>query len=233
MAIIQRKPGVALYYQIIEHMKEQIEKGIWEPGLQIPVETDLAALYGVSRMTVRQAISRLVKNGYLVSRQGSGTFVTMRKFEINALKLVYPEIFGRYHKLLSITEEETFPQVANALNLGEGEKVKKLYRLRYFQKVPAAIETAYFPVDLIPELDESELQNTLYEICEKNNISLLRASVTVRPVSISDRECEYLEIPKGSLGLLLTRVVYSDNDQPTLFLKNVLGGDKCQLVFSS
>lgn len=233
MGVILRKPGVSLYYQIMEHMKEQIEKGVWEPGLQIPVEVELAKMYDVSRMTVRQAISKLTKSGYLISRQGLGTFVTQRKFDINALKLVYPEIFGRYHKLISFGEIESFPRVANDLQLAAGEKLMELHRLRYFKDVPAAIETAFFRAGLFPKLQESDLQSTLYDLCEKNNISLLRASVTVSPVFMTNEECKLLEINKGSLGLLLRRTVYSDNDKPTLFLKNLFGGDKCQLVFTS
>lgn len=233
MTIIQRKSGVSLYYQIKEYMKSQIDNGAWKPGNQIPVETELVELFGVSRMTVRQAISELVKSGYLVSRQGSGTFVMKPKFEADIVKLVYPEAFGRYHKLISLNQVNCPPQVAEALNLNETQQVRQLYRLRYFNETPAALEKAFFETNLLSRLNKEDLENTVHDLFEKNGINFVRADSTVEPVKLNKYESRLLQVDKGSLGLVFTRIIYSFNNRPVLYSINLFGGDKCKLVFST
>jgi GntR family transcriptional regulator len=233
MTIIHRKPGVSLYFQIKEYMKSQIEKGIWKPGSQIPVEAELVEMFGVSRMTVRQAISELVKSGYLVSRQGSGTFVMKPKFEADIVKLVYPEAFGRYHKLISLTKVSCPPEVAEALNLNETQLVMQLYRVRYFNETPAALEKAFFKLNLLSQLDEKDIENTVHDLFEKNGINFVRADSTVEPVQLSTEESRLLEVENNSLGLVFTRVIYTYNNRPVLYSRNLFGGDKCKLVFNT
>ncbi len=61
--------------EIVEQIKELIAKGELKPGQNIPSERDLATLLGVSRPSVREAITVLEAMGYLESRQGGGTYV--------------------------------------------------------------------------------------------------------------------------------------------------------------
>ena len=67
--------GIPLYYQIKSDLRTQIEGGHLKPGDKLPSETELATLYNVSRMTLRQAITDLVEEGKLHRRRGVGTFV--------------------------------------------------------------------------------------------------------------------------------------------------------------
>ncbi len=62
--------------EVLEQMKDQIISGEWVPGKKIPGEHDLTALFGVSRVSVREAIHRLVGMGILNVRRGEGTFVS-------------------------------------------------------------------------------------------------------------------------------------------------------------
>src|SRR5690242_21732563 len=63
------------YYQLREILREKIHAGQWPPGMLIPSERELCLQYGLSRMTARQAISDLVREGLLYRLQGKGTFV--------------------------------------------------------------------------------------------------------------------------------------------------------------
>jgi DNA-binding FadR family transcriptional regulator len=65
-----------LVAQVIDIMKRNISDGTWPVGSQLPLETELQDLYGVSRVTLRQAVQALVHVGLLETVQGSGTFVT-------------------------------------------------------------------------------------------------------------------------------------------------------------
>ena len=71
--------GSPVYIQIHNQLRENIENGYWKVGQKIPAERELAAEFGVSRMTLRQAIQTLVDEGVLERRVGSGTFVARSK----------------------------------------------------------------------------------------------------------------------------------------------------------
>jgi len=65
----------ALHHQVADRMRRAIARGRWAPGTQIPTEAQLCATYGVSRPTVRLAVSALRTEGLLDVQQGRGTFV--------------------------------------------------------------------------------------------------------------------------------------------------------------
>jgi len=79
--MINKNSPIPLYYQLEEHIKGLIENGELSPGDALPPEREYAEKYQISRMTVRQAFTQLVNEGYLYRLQGKGTFVAERKIE--------------------------------------------------------------------------------------------------------------------------------------------------------
>lgn len=79
--MIQKNSLSPLYYQLEEEIKEAIQKLELAPGEMIPSEKEYTEKYEISRMTVRQAISNLVNDGYLYRQRGKGTFVAQQKLE--------------------------------------------------------------------------------------------------------------------------------------------------------
>lgn len=92
--MIDKQSPIPIYYQLEQYMKEKIEKGEWQPGEMIPSERELAEMYDISRMTVRQAVNNLVNDGYLIRRRGKGTFVAAQKNRAAAERA--DELFRRY-----------------------------------------------------------------------------------------------------------------------------------------
>ncbi|MGO4689190.1 GntR family transcriptional regulator [Glaciibacter sp. 2TAF33] len=74
---VDRKLPLPAWAQVERDMRSLIDQGL-EIGSQLPPENELAAIYGVSRITVRQALSSLSDHGYVERRQGTGTFVADR-----------------------------------------------------------------------------------------------------------------------------------------------------------
>ncbi len=70
-----------IYIQIHNHIKQKIETGQWQLGQRLPSERNLSETFGVSRMTLRQAISTLAEEGILERRPGSGTYVSSQKVQ--------------------------------------------------------------------------------------------------------------------------------------------------------
>src|ERR1700761_3838600 len=111
------KPVEYRHARITEEVRQNILRGEWEPGHQLPKETDLAESYGVSRMTMNKALTQLSKEGFLVRRKRSGTFVAQPRgqsavMEINdiaqevaALRLNHEwKLFGAQLRLLNEDE---------------------------------------------------------------------------------------------------------------------------------
>ncbi len=72
---IQPVKKINISDQVYEQLKEQLINGVWKPGDKIPSENELVALFNVSRVTVRQALSKLITLGLLETKLGEGTFV--------------------------------------------------------------------------------------------------------------------------------------------------------------
>src|SRR5215470_6525264 len=92
-AFLDRYSGVPLYYQIQQHLLEQIRSGNWKAGQPVPSEQEIAQLTGVSRMTARHALKSLCNLGVAYSQRGKGTFVSRIKLEKN------------FRQVLSFSEE--------------------------------------------------------------------------------------------------------------------------------
>lgn len=87
MALDKSSP-IPLYYQLAELIRERIQSGELKPGDQLPSERDLSEQVAISRMTVRQAVAYLVREGTLVVKPGVGTFVAEPKLTYDALHLL-------------------------------------------------------------------------------------------------------------------------------------------------
>lgn len=78
---IDKQSPIPIYYQIMEQLKAQIKSGELLPDMPLPSEREYAEQFGISRMTVRQALSNLVNEGFLYRLKGRGTFVSKPKME--------------------------------------------------------------------------------------------------------------------------------------------------------
>ena len=73
--MIDKSSPIPVYYQLKEDILKKIREGVWKVGQCIDSERELSENYGVSRMTIRQALGELVQEGILVREKGKGTFV--------------------------------------------------------------------------------------------------------------------------------------------------------------
>ncbi len=89
---LDKKIAVPLYRQLKQILEEGIERGDYRPGDRIPTEEELCRQFGVSRVTVRQALGALANEGLVLRHQGSGTFVNHRlPAKVIPLRAVVPE----------------------------------------------------------------------------------------------------------------------------------------------
>ena len=228
--------GLPLYYQIEEQLRTRIDSGEWTEGVRIPSELELAQTYGVSRATIRQAISNLESSGFLRRKQGLGTFVSTPTFKGDYLRFFFPEELGYRHSVLHCSLCEGTPSIHRLLQLPFDTQVVELERLRYFRDdtEPAVLEKSYMRAALYPVLQSADLSQKLYGLVEKAlGLSLFRSENIIEPVLPTVEEAGYLHITPASPVLLISRVAFSDKNEPVILTKCLIRADKCKLLVTS
>jgi GntR family transcriptional regulator len=214
---------VPKYFRVKEALLSEISAGNWQPGALVPSEPELCQQFGVSRTTVRKAVSELSSEGRLTVVQGRGTFVAAPKLEERFVQ----RAFGLYEDLerrgITVTtrvlrQEIVDPpsEVARRLHLRKGEKAHFLVRLRFVQGEPIILSTTYIPELLCPGLAGEDLtQGSLYRLLKDHyGLVIHRGDRRLEAVAAGPQEARLLEIALASPLLLMDSVAYLANGQP-------------------
>lgn len=236
--ILDRNSALPLYFQIHQHLLEQIQTGALKPGQPIPSELEISSRMGVSRMTARQAVKSLCDAGMAYSRRGLGTFVSASKQEktSNELLSFTQEMKARgarpSSRVLSFERALADNEVARDLHLAAGTKVLRLVRIRLADSLPMGIETSILPFALFPGLlEEFDPRSSLYQTLSKRYGVHLAAADEVVEAGLADADsARLLEISKGTPVFLLTRVSYASNGQPVEYVRSTYRGDRWKIV---
>ena len=232
---------IPLYHQLTEKLRENIENEEWIPNSLVPSETQLCEKYKVSRGTVRQALSQLVREGLLYRKQGKGTFVAEPKVtqQLNLFHSIAQCVEGKGLKPFSqILQKDKIlpnPHIKKILKLKEGEMVFKIEALKMVDKEPLTLETTYLVEKFLRDLnklDKKEMTKVPFYnvIIEKYKVKITGVKETFEPVLVDEFEAEKLHIPPGSLALMIKRITYTADGVPFEFRRIVARSDKCKYL---
>jgi GntR family transcriptional regulator len=230
-----------LYIQIQEYLAEQIFSGSLKPETRIPSERELSSELGVSRMTVRRAITELVNEGLVERVHGAGTFVARPKVEYAASELVSYTNAMRTRglmvtrQLIELSEVPASRRLAERLQVSIGQPLYHAVLLCLANRIPVVVERSFFPCERCPNLQEFDLErNTLYELLtQAYHIHVSHVDQTIESVVASDTTARLLRVEDGFPLLMLTRLVYrSDDGSPVLYSQDLLRGDFARVSFS-
>lgn len=236
--ILDRGSAVPLYYQIHQHLLQQINSGTLQPGQSIPSEHEIANSLGVSRMTARQAVKSLCDTGVTYSRRGLGTFVSRSKQEKTSTELLSftQEMKARgsrpSSRVLFFRQISTDPEVARALHLEAKAKVLCLKRVRCADSVPMCIEESFLSATLFPRLlDRFDRQASLYRtLAEAYRVRMSAADEVVEASLARAEEAHLLGVKKNAPVFLLTRISYAENNQPVEYVRSIYRGDRWKII---
>lgn len=235
--VLDESSGVPLYRQVEADLHRRITAGEWTPGAQIPSEPVLCSQYNVSRVTMREAVARLVQQGLLQKEQGRGTFVRE------------PQLVAEARRLTSLSEElgqlglkagasvlgsriiiagET--PAAAELHLPEDAEILELRRLRTASGAPLGIQTAILPLTRFPGLDSIDLEDrSLYAILrERYGVVAMQAFETFTVAMAKPEERSLLGLPRGVPVFHVKRLSY-DAEGPFELAMSVMRGDRYQV----
>ncbi|GAA1869093.1 GntR family transcriptional regulator [Asanoa iriomotensis] len=208
-------------YQRIRHvLRQELERGALVPGDRMPTERELVERFGVAHMTVRHAIDGLVRDGLVVRRRGSGTFVVRtRPMARSATRLqsFSDELGGAVVGGRVIRQQEIRPDrdVAEALAMSWNGRVVELVRVRTVDGTPASLQQVFIPFKFAPGLARDDLTDrSLYQYLAEAGVTLDRAEQRMFAVAAQDWHAELLGVPISTPLLAAERLSRDPENHP-------------------
>lgn len=225
-----------LYQQLKQRLRVEIARGDYKPGDRLPAEPELIQQFGVSRITVRQALSDLASEGLVVRRHGKGTFVAERPIPHELVRLTDfvedMELAGLApsSRVLNFTREPASTAVALALVLPVETEVVRIDRLRLADDNPIAYDTTWLPLRYGALLKESELSaETIYHVLEARYGIPVEQGVFSFTAAVADASlAQALQVELGTALLVIERVSYTRNDDPVYVQRRYYRTDRVQ-----
>ncbi|MDN3919838.1 GntR family transcriptional regulator [Roseateles violae] len=158
-------PPLTLHGRIREDLRERIVRGVLRPNDRVPSESELMLQYGVSRITVRQALGDLQHARMIFKVAGKGSFVAAPKpFQDLDRLQGFAEAMNAsghrtFNRLLQLRAEPASAAVARALALPRGTLVTALQRVRYLDDRPVSVDFSWLPLSLGSRLRREDLSN--------------------------------------------------------------------------
>lgn len=236
--MLRQDDQIPLYIQLKESIRGSIVNGELKFGDKIPTELELSEEHKISRITVRKAIEELVEEGYLLKRQGKGTFVNKRKIE---RKIVHFLGFsdackanGMKASSKIIKKEIIQPSSMDKkrLQLDDGDAVIYIQRVRYADDSPIMIENNYFSYKTYHSLLNESLTGSLYKVLEEK-LGIKPAGsgeLSIEIVRAGEEEMGLLNVGSGEPLFYMDSTIIDENGVPVHRGKQYILGDSYKFI---
>jgi GntR family transcriptional regulator len=225
MTVLRREPGTALHRQLFMVLRDQITRGLYSPGDLIPKEDELCSRFGVSRITVRRAVSDLEQLGLVAKHPGRGTFVRVDSrvsrpaATLNLIESLSKQARDTEVQVLQVEVAHAPPAIARQLQLRNTERAVHASRLRLAHGTPLMVTDAWVPEHIGKHVTASELKKrALFEILLGEGIRFGRVVQEVTAVAADPYHAGLLDTDIGAPLLRLTRLIYDEGRKPVQHL---------------
>jgi GntR family transcriptional regulator len=232
------KARVPRYHRIAESLRDRIREGDLTPGTRLDNQRTLARSFGVTLMTLRQALELLERENLIARRHGLGTFVAAPSIDYDILQL------RRFAGDLSAQGEHVTTRmlgsrlapgdrrVTDALGLRPRGRVVVIERLRLVDAHPMSLQRSFLPPALGEPVMEADLAVTpLIQVLEfKLGVTIERARETVSAVRLGRREARELGCLAGVPAFESERVSYDAAGAPVIFDRVYIPGDRFRIT---
>ncbi len=232
---MNKHSSVPLYQQLVETIKQQIRDGELKEGDKLMTEFELSDAYKISRITVRKAIEILVNDGYVIKKQGIGTFVAAKKLNrVMDRTISFTEICEYDGKVastdvLAMEWVKASILVSQQLQISEGDRVLRMMRLRKSDGVPVMLEESFFSSRYAYLMSE-DLRGSMYEILRSHGVEPTHGVKTVEICYATDEEVEYLHVGKNQALLLQYDTVMDEDGERIHFSRLVVNPERYKLT---
>jgi len=227
--------AVPMHSQIREIIRRRVLDGTYPPHSQMPSESQMMAAFEVSRITIRQALGDLQKEGLIFKVAGKGSFVAKPKAFQNLSRLqgfgeaMTPSGYETFNQVLSTRRVAASELVARRLALPLGAPVFEIQRLRYLNREPISVDVSYFPIAIGERLEHEDLATRDIFVILENDLGqhLTHADVQIEAISADESLARHLRIDEAAPLLRIERLTHA-NEQPIDFEFLYYRGDAFQ-----
>ena len=228
---------IPLYYQLENVLREKITSGFYGDGDRLPTEIELIKEYGVSRITVRQALAALSDDGLIDRKQGRGTYIANRKTKqrkftgtihlTGSLDELIEMGMDTPVKVLEMNRVKADPHEAELLRIKVGTPIYRLKRLRLSENKPYSLILNYLPEEIGAKLTMAELSSgaLLHTMETKLGYRLDNAVQEIKAELADPYVAKLLDIRVGTALLSIERTVYTDKGMPVEFVHTLYRSD--------
>lgn len=207
---VRRDRELPLYRQLVAALREDIRRGALSSGDALPSESRLRTRFGVSRVTVRQALGELQRDGIVIAKQGKGTFVRGRPIEHE---------LGEFHTLTEVLERHGYPRqvdllfcgevtpprsVAEELGIAPSERCVLVKRRHLMRRQPVALTVMYLPTQVASEWTADDFRaKTVYELAAEHGLGPVQGRRVIAACPALDDIASTLGMSVGDPVLLV------------------------------
>lgn len=235
---IQLGGKLSLTYQLMMIIKRNIVSENVKPGSQLPTEEELCKAYGISRSTVRNALSELEEEGLIDRVRGKGTFISQNK-----LRRKMEQVYSFTHEMTTLglspssrlLEFETVESGDMAANfeIAPGDLLYHILRVRMANGEPLLLETTHVPVKCCEGLTREKLERgSLYDLLYQAGIRPFKAEETYESIVMEKNVCELLDCPPKTPGFYIERTTRSSDGKIYELTQSFMRGDRSKIVLT-
>lgn len=209
---------------IRSELRRAIVEGEFPPGSKMPNEDALCTRFGVSRITLREAVRGLIEDGYVIRRQGAGTFVTQgptlrNSLDTNFSYTEYLESMGvrASKEVLDARRIAGSNEVVEDLNLAAGAEVVEVRRVRIADGKPAIYSIDSLPIDIVDaRRDAKAFSASLYRLLAERGHVVDHARTVILPVIADSELGEVLHVDPGTPLQHLRQIDFDAGGRPVM-----------------
>jgi GntR family transcriptional regulator len=225
--------------RVEEHLRALITRGNFDRHARLPPERELAERLGVSRMTLRQALAALERDGLVTRTAGrnGGTFLARGTVERNLGRFTGVPVYLRSQgftagcRIVSARVDTADAATVEGLEVPVGTAVYDILRVRLADGVPISLEHAWLRAEPLPGLLDRPLGDSISEILRAEyGVTLTRAVERIEAVLAGPDEAEALGIRVGAPLMSVRRVTYDDAGVPMEYAHDLFRGDRARTV---
>lgn len=221
---IESSSAQPLYLQIKNVLAQRILDGEYAPHERLPSESELMKAFGVSRITVRQALRDLHGDGLVFSVQGKGTFVSKPKAIQDVQRLqgfgesMVPQGYEASTRVISLQESRPSQEVADALSVKRTDSVVEIKRIRYLNREPISVDHSFYPAHIGRKLLGKDLTQDIFPLLENEfELMLDHADLRIEATLADEEQVRWLNCDAGAPVLLIRRLVFDRQNNKIAF----------------
>jgi GntR family transcriptional regulator len=233
----QEGAAVARYRAIAADLAAKIRDGHYAPGEALPAQRELSTAYGVTLMTLRQALRELSDEGLIVQQPGRGTFVAppYPAYHLGSLRSLADDLREQGHEVrttvIARAQRRVPARVAALLRAREAETGLRLERVRAFAGRRAIHQVSWVRGPHAAGLRDVDFSATsLYAALAAAGAAVARASETIRPGVLAADVARHLDDDEGAPVLVSDRITYGPDGTALVADRATILGSMMQIT---